>query len=63
MAVALCVAILLLAVYIPLVADALQVVAPDRSGWVLVMAASLAPLLVGMTIGAVSAGVRRRTVG
>ena len=63
LAVALCVAILLLAVYIPLVADALQVVAPDWSSWVLVMAASLAPLLVGMTIGAVSAGVRRRTVG
>jgi Ca2+-transporting ATPase len=63
LAVALCAAILLLAVYIPLMADALQVVPPDRSGWVLVMAASLAPLLIGVTIGAVSAGARRRTVG
>jgi Ca2+-transporting ATPase len=63
LAVALCAAILLLAVYIPLVANALQVVPPDQSGWVLVMAASLAPLLVGVTIGAVSAGARRRTVG
>jgi Ca2+-transporting ATPase len=63
LAVALCAAILLLAVYIPLVADALQVIPPDQSGWVLVMAASLTPLLVGMTIGAMSAGPRRKTVG
>jgi Ca2+-transporting ATPase len=63
LAFALCVAILLLAVYIPLVADALQVVSPDLSGWVLVMAASVAPVLVGMTIAAVSAAARRKTVG
>ena len=55
MAVALCTAILLLAIYVPPVAAALQIVPPDRVGWMLVLAASLAPLLLGMTIGTLGA--------
>jgi Ca2+-transporting ATPase len=52
MAVALCTAILLLAVYVPPLAEVLQVVPPDGAGWTLVVAASIAPLLLGMMIGA-----------
>jgi len=51
MAVALCTAILLLAIYVPPLAAALQIVPPDRTGWTLVLAASLAPLFLGMIIG------------
>ena len=53
-AVALCIAILLLAVYVPPLAATLQIVPPDRAGWTLVLAASLAPLLLGMMIGTFS---------
>jgi len=54
-AVALCTGILLLAVYAPPLAGALHIVPPDLAGWGLVAGASLAPLLVGMVIGAVGA--------
>jgi Ca2+-transporting ATPase len=58
LAVAFCAAIILLGVYLPTVADALQVIAPDRTGWILVIVASLAPLLVGITIGVLSSAAR-----
>ncbi len=51
LAVAVCTALLLLAVYLPPLAGALHVVPPDRSGWALVMLASIAPLLLGTMIG------------
>ena len=43
-AVALCSALLLLAVYAPPLARALRLEAPDREGWILVLVASIAPL-------------------
>ncbi len=51
-AVGLCMGLLLLAVYVPPLAATLHVVAPDPSGWGLVMLTSMTPLLLGMTIGA-----------
>jgi Ca2+-transporting ATPase len=63
MVVALCTGILLLAVYVPPLADALQVVPPDLGGWTLVLAASIAPLVVGMLIGALRAVIRGRSGG
>ena len=63
MAVALCTAILLLAIYAPPLAAALQIVPPDRVGWMLVLAASLAPLLLGMTIGTLGAVTSRKSRG
>ena len=62
-AVALCIAILLLAVYVPPLAATLQIVPPDRAGWTLVLAASLAPLLLGMIIGTLSALMSRKSRG
>jgi P-type Ca2+ transporter type 2C len=61
--VALCIAILLLAVYVPPLAATLQIVPPDRAGWTLVLAASLAPLLLGMMIGTLSALMSRKSRG
>lgn len=58
LAVAFCVVIILLAVYVPIVAEALQIIAPESTSWILVMVASLIPLLVGMTMGALSSAVR-----
>jgi Ca2+-transporting ATPase len=63
MAVALCTAILLLAVYVPPLAEALQVVPPNWAGWTLVVAASMAPLLVWMLIGAFRAVMSRTSRG
>ncbi len=60
MALVLCTAILLLAIYAPPLATALQIVPPDRAGWTLVMAASLAPLLLGMLAGAFTAFFQAR---
>jgi P-type Ca2+ transporter type 2C len=51
LAVALCTAILLLAVYAPPLAAALQILPPDLTGWALIAAASAAPLLLGMMSG------------
>ena len=62
MAVALCSALLLLAVYAPPLASALRLEAPDREGWILVIVASGAPLLLGMIIGASSHLLRRDKV-
>ena len=62
-AVASCTAILLLAVYVPPLASALHVVPPDLNGWMLILAASMAPLLVGMLIGAFRAVMGRISRG
>jgi Ca2+-transporting ATPase len=61
-AVALCSALLLFAVYAPPLASALRLEAPDLEGWILVVVASVAPLLFGMTIGAISHLLRRGKV-
>jgi Ca2+-transporting ATPase len=63
LAVGLCVAILLLAVYLPIVAEALRVVPPDGAGWLLVMTASLAPIFAGLAIGALRASARKTSLG
>ena len=61
-AVALCTALLLLAVYAPPLAGTLRLEAPDLEGWTLVMVASIAPLLLGMIMGATSHLLRRGKV-
>jgi len=61
-AVVLCSAILLLAVYVPPLASALRLEAPDLEGWTLVIVASVAPLLLGMIIGAIGHLLRRDKV-
>jgi Ca2+-transporting ATPase len=63
LAVGLCVAILLLAIYLPIVAEALRVVPPDGAGWLLVMTASLAPIFAGLAIGALRASARKTSLG
>ena len=63
MAVALCTAILLLAIYVPPLAVALQIVPPDLAGWTLVLAASLAPLLLGVMIGTFGRVIRTKSRG
>lgn len=54
LAVAFCAGILLCAVYVPPVANALRIAPPDRDGWLLVAAASVIPIIIGMVVGALS---------
>ncbi len=54
-ALALCVGLLLAAVYIPFLAQLLSVTTPDLTGWGLIIGASLVPLLVGQIYKAVTA--------
>jgi Ca2+-transporting ATPase len=49
-ALALCAALLLGAVYIPVLADVLKVVDPGLKGWALVLMMSLVPLVVGQVL-------------
>jgi Ca2+-transporting ATPase len=63
MAVALCTAILLLALYVQPLAAVLRIVPPDLAGWTLIVGASMAPLLVGMLIGAFRAVMSRKSRG
>ena len=63
MAVALCTAILLLALYVQPLASVLRIVPPDLAGWTLIVGASMAPLLVGMLIGAFRAVMSRKSRG
>ena len=63
MAVALCTAILLLAVYVQPLAAVLRIVSPDLAGWTLIVAASMAPLLVGIMVGAFRAVMSRTSRG
>ncbi len=57
MAVTLCTALLLVAVYWPPLAGALHIAAPDAAGWVLILGASLAPLMLGQAITALATDV------
>jgi Ca2+-transporting ATPase len=56
-ALVLCTALLLVAIYAPVLARALDLVAPDAPGWALVAALSAAPLCIGRVV----ALARRRT--
>lgn len=60
-AIGLCVALVAVAVYVPSVADVLDVVMPGPRLWALIVGASLAPLVVGQGISVLrGAAVRRR---
>jgi len=59
-ALTLCAALLFGAIYIPPVADVLKLIPPDRTGWFLVMAFSLAPLLLGQLGSALRPRPKRR---
>jgi Ca2+-transporting ATPase len=59
-ALVLCVALLLVAVYVPAIASTLSVVPPDLDQWVLIVAASLVPLIAGQ-ISLVVRGSRQGT--
>jgi Ca2+-transporting ATPase len=45
-----CVALLLMAVYIPFLANLLSLVNPTLTGWLIVLAGSLAPMLIGQVL-------------
>jgi len=63
MAVALCTAILLLALYVQPLAAVLRIVSPDLAGWTLIVGASMSPLLVGMLIGVLRAAMSKTSRG
>lgn len=46
----LCVSLVLSALYIPVVADVMEIIPPDFSGWMIVMVMSLIPLFVGQLV-------------
>ncbi|MEZ4416656.1 MAG: cation-transporting P-type ATPase [Gemmatimonadota bacterium] len=60
-ALALCIGLLGLSVYVPELAHALSIEAPDRRGWVLALSASLVPLLAGTLAAGVSSAERSRS--
>ncbi len=45
-----CVALLLMAVYVPFLANLLSLVNPTLTGWLIVLAGSLAPMLIGQVL-------------
>jgi Ca2+-transporting ATPase len=49
-AIVLCLVLLAIALYVPVVADILELQAPSIAGWQLVIAAAVAPLLIGQCI-------------
>jgi Ca2+-transporting ATPase len=49
-ALVLCVALLLAAVYLPVLSTALGTVAPGLEGWLLILGSSVIPLLVGQLV-------------
>jgi Ca2+-transporting ATPase len=61
LAIAFCTGILLVAVYASPIANALQIVPPDRDGWLLVAGASVIPLIIGMVLGVVSVLTDKRS--
>ncbi len=63
LAVALCAGILLVALYVPPLADTLKIAPPDLNGWLLVAAASAAPLLLGTAFGVVRGIMKRSANG
>jgi Ca2+-transporting ATPase len=58
---AICASLLLLAVYAPPLAGPLRLEAPNAEGWSLVIATSIAPLLLGTIIGAIAHFLKRDT--
>jgi Ca2+-transporting ATPase len=58
-AVILCVGLLVAAVYVPILSEVLGTEEPGREGWMLVLTLSLAPVLVGQSVRAISQ-IRRR---
>lgn len=60
LALALCTALILGAVYVPPLALVLETTAPDARGWTLALLASLVPLLVGQTALAIERARARR---
>ena len=60
MSVALCVGLLLLAIYVPPLSSVLHIVAPDRAGWLLILGCSMAPLALGQAITALAVRVQRK---
>jgi Ca2+-transporting ATPase len=59
---AICASLLLLAVYAPPLAGPLRLEAPNGEGWIVVIVASMAPLLLGTIIGAIAHVLRRDNV-
>jgi Ca2+-transporting ATPase len=57
--VAICVGLLMLAIYVPQLAGPLSLEEPNVEGWILIVAASFAPLLLGTIIGVISHVLRR----
>ncbi|MFW5800544.1 MAG: cation-translocating P-type ATPase [Spirochaeta sp.] len=60
-ALALCVVLLLLAVFIPPVAAALEVVRPDMNAWILILSTSLVPLILGQIAKKIAAVMQARS--
>ncbi len=58
LAVGFCAGLLLLATYVPPLARALHIAAPDRWGWLLILSCSIAPLILGQGITALARLVR-----
>ncbi|MBR9977251.1 MAG: cation-transporting P-type ATPase [Bacteroidetes bacterium] len=59
-AIALCIVLLLMTVYVPGLAAILDVVNPGRQGWLLILGISLLPLLVGQIIKYASVKIGRK---
>ncbi|MBT8467628.1 MAG: cation-transporting P-type ATPase [Deltaproteobacteria bacterium] len=55
----LCVALLVAAVYVPILSEVLGTVEPGKEGWMLVLTLSLAPVLVGQSLRAIGQ-IRRK---
>lgn len=49
-AIVLCIILILLALFIPIVADVMQVIPPDFYGWMIVLGMSLVPLVMGQIV-------------
>jgi len=58
-AVILCTGLLVAAVYVPILSEVLGTEEPGREGWMLILTLSLAPVLVGQSMRAISQ-IRRR---
>jgi Ca2+-transporting ATPase len=59
-ALALCLALVLAAIYVPVLSDVLRLADPGVAGWVLILAASLVPLLLAPLVHRVRPRARRR---
>jgi Ca2+-transporting ATPase len=59
-AIALCAALLVVAVYWAPLADTLYLAAPSRAGWLAILGFSLAPLIIGQLLASLPGALRRR---